>query len=229
MIMRKDIANWRKMTTPPTVQGGNSWERQINEIWASKTSKISQVCQMRFFESKKFGKMTHYIIKKIDEERIKREGVVAAIYSEEPTYADKTAILTRFQKAKNYAIEVFPTRNNLVDGANLYHMWEFKERVLPFSLEHIHKLPEDFEPMFNSNIEYAIRGEKSEHGRVGYLYLKKTDGKPLKWREKQAAKDEIIGDDFTAVEVISSSMKHLKYTCLICLPMDYHLDFGIHS
>lgn len=229
--MKKELI-WRKMTTPPMSQGGDSWERQIDEVWACRSSQVSQVCQMRFFESKTFGKMTHYIIKKVDEQRIQREGILAALNSEEPTYAEKVSILGKFQKGNNYAIEVFPARRRLVDGANLYHMWEFQEKTLPFSTKPILSIPkpEEFEENWDGSAEYAMcSGEKTEYGRVGYLYLKRTDGKPLKWREKQKMKDEIIGDDLIAVEVISSNMSHLKYTCLICLPMDYKLDFGIHS
>lgn len=221
--MRKQVNNyWKKMTVPSMSQGGDSWERQIDEVWAQRGDNISRVCQIRFFQSNTFGKMTHYIMKKVDE----RKGPLGFFNSEEPTYAEKIAILEQFKKGNNYAIEVFPKTSQLVDEANLYHMWEFRETPLPFSLEPVFNFPSIEER--EGNIEYAMHVEKTSYGRVGYLYLKNANGMPLKWKEKQKIKDEIIGEDLTAVEIISKEMPQ-ENTCLICLPMNYKLDFGIHS
>ena len=65
--------------------------------------------------------------------------------------------------------------------------------------------------------------------RIKYLYLWSADGKELTWKRKQLAKNEIYSDAVTAVEVISSKGAEKNYSCLVCLPLDFRLGFGLHQ
>ena len=140
-------------------------------------------------------------------------------------------VLSNISKWSGFALEVFPTAANLMDQANLYHIWQLKHSEgFPFDINVINSA-QDFDKelhILNKDVRYQLVAKKTSYGNVGYLFLKSNDGTELCWKEKQYLKDEIIGDDLTAVEIISEEFKNLGYTCLVCLPIDYELDFGIH-
>lgn len=40
---------------------------------------------------------------------------------------------------------------------------------------------------------------------------------------------DLVGVAVTAVEVISSKGAEKNYSCLVCLPLDFRLGFGLHQ
>lgn len=237
MRAKINITKWEQVPVPAMIQVGNDWSKQINECWKYVDKKIQTLCQIRNFSTHQFAEMKHIIIKLIDTAKLKSIGALAFLDSEEPSYHQKLWILSNVSKWSSLAVEVFPATTNMIDGANLYHIWQFKDsQNFPFDTTVINNTTEEIFAenfaekirMFNKDILYSLIPQKSSYGTVGYLFLKSSDGKELKWKEKQYLKNEIIGEDLTAVEVISEQFKKLGYTCLICLPIGYELDFGIH-
>lgn len=152
--------------------------------------------------------------------------------SVEPTYEEKVEIVHRLRDIKKKVfIEVFPNQRKLVDEANIYHVWEIEKSKFPFGIEEAFILPEDKEwqreRVNGVDIEYMVRTKKSKLGKVAYFYLRRVDGKPLSWKEKQLLKNELQHEELTAVEIISEQGIG-KPTCLIYLPIDTYLDFGLH-
>lgn len=229
--MKQTSGKWQRVPVPISATGGNSWERQINTIWKARVGKKGFLVQQRKFLSKNFSEMRHHIIKKFDNEKLRREGFMAMKNSEEPTYSEKLWVLTSIGKWRKIALEVYPTESNVIDGANLYHMWEMEnEESLPFSIEECFTEPESFEETVNvdGKIKYTSRTGFMGKERIKYLYLRSTDGKELTWKQKQIAKNEIYSDAVIAIEVISSKGAEKNYSCLVCLPLDFRLGFGLH-
>lgn len=230
--MKQTSGKWQRVPVPISATGGNSWERQINAIWKAQTGKKVFLVQQRNFLSKDFGEMRHHIVKKVDRKKLQQNGFMAMRKSEEPTYSEKLWALTSIGKWGRIALEVYPTESNVIDGANLYHMWEMEsEEVLPFNIRECFIEPEAFEETvnFDGEIKYTSRTGFMGKERIKYLYLWSADGKKLTWKRKQLAKNEIYSDAVTAVEVISSKGAEKNYSCLVCLPLDFRLGFGLHQ
>ena len=179
-----------------------------------------------------FGATTHLTVKKIDVLEAARNKAKALILSEEPTYSEKVKIVSKLiNRSDIIAMEVLPNEENLVDQANLYHIWVAEKSQFPFSIIDTTTLPEgkewESEIVDGLDIEFMVRTKRYEKGKAAYLYVRRKDGKELCWREKQKLKNELQYEGINAVEIIS---KHGidKPTCLLCLPLDFTLNFGLH-
>jgi len=206
------------------------WEEKFfDEVWKHESKTDSKLCAVDYLPTCSFGQMRHMTIKKVDKIKVEEQGLRAWILSDEPNYAEKLDALSNVGRWKKFGLEVFPTEEKLVDQANLYHVWEVENsNVLPFELNPIFDVPEEFEEVSGKDydVQYALRVYNTRYGKIAYMYLKSKDGKELRWKQKQHIKNEIVGDE-TALEVIFDKAKNLPYTCLVCLPMGYKLDFGL--
>lgn len=231
MAQYKNYPRWQRQPVPMINRNGPTWDRQIDEIWIASNSTEKTAVQIRNFSTPKFGEMRHLFIKVLNLKKYALQGAFAIRNSEDPTYEQKAWVLSTLGRWKKLALEVFPKTSELVDGANLYHIWELEnEEKLPFDLNPIAQLPDTLSDELISKayaVNYELKGRRTTNGNVGYLYLRSKDGKELKWRQKYDIKNEIIGEDLIAVEVISEKFRSLNYTCLLCLPIDYTLDFGL--
>jgi len=199
-----------------------------DESWRKEEQNQSFAALITYLETEKFGEMRQITLKKVDKLKVQKYGFDAWYYSEEPNYLEKLDALKNLGQWKQIGLEVFPTIENLVDAVNLYHVWELQSKnAFPFEIYPIMELPEldQLANIKEISAEYAIKTYRTQYGPVAYLYLKAE--KELIWRQKQALKNEIIGEDLTAVEMICEEAKDLKYSCLICLPMNYELDFTV--
>jgi len=202
----------------------------FDEFWEMETEIKHTECSITRFKSNKFGEMLHLMLEITDLEKRKQNFLKALKDGEEPNFLEKLDALKNVGKWKQIGLEVFPTTEKLVDRANLYHVWELQSKeIFPFELEPIYILPESFEIIEVNGIliQYALKVNKTQYGPIAYLYLKKIDGTELIWRQKQFIKNELFGENLTAVEVISEESKQLTYSCLICLPIGYKLDFTL--
>lgn len=229
----KSKSYWQKMPVPAQLTGGDYWSVNISEIWRCDIPDImSMVVQIRYIPISKFGEMRHLIIKKVDQRKLKLNRMSALLNSEEPSYKEKHDVLKRLGKWKSIALEVYPSESNLIDSANLYHLWEFEnERVLPFSINEIFEKPE-FENSIcfkNTNIRYSEKSGYIGSSPIRYLYLKSEEGKNLTWYQKWRAKNEIYSSNVLAVEIISNKTIKNDYSCLICLPYNFKLGFGLRD
>lgn len=230
---------WQHMPIPAEQRNGTTWSHQISEAWKCTTKEFVVTCLVRNFSSPMFGNMRHLVTKFANRNLLHRNSFMALKFSDDPTYNEKVYILQAKGAWKKIAVEVFPTVANTVDAANLYHLWEFEdEQRLPFDISHIRNIPEHLKDLADSDmpvegIEFALHSVCSEklspNSYFGYLYLRSKDGHELKWKEKQIIKNQLAGKNITAVEVISDDLRNLGYTCLVCLPLGFELDFGIHN
>lgn len=143
-------------------------------------------------------------------------------YMHEPTYNEKLEILHNIGLWKEVALEVFPPKSEVVDVEEVYHIWEFQ---YPYSFA-LNIMPA--KELKELSGEYAnVKYEIYIIDGVEYLFMQSLDGYELRWSEKQKMKDELIGEERTAVEIIWSEIDGASYTCLICLKENDYLDFGL--
>lgn len=147
----------------------------------------------------------------------------------EPIYREKLAILRQIGYWKNCAVEVMPRKCEIVDKVDAYHMYEFPSTTqFEFNYHPIFQAPQKYDTMQMDDglFEYFLRGED---GGLQYLYLRKKNGKELRWWDKQNLKDEIVGAHRCAVEMIIGGMESREYTALIVLPAGRTMDFMLTS
>ncbi len=227
----KNQAYWQRIPVPTECQNGNSWERQIDQVWRLENQNSVKLYQIRFFSTKKFHNMTHICMKKVDIKKFSENPIEAAFNSEDPTYAERLEALKVCGRWKKTAVEVFPAQRNMIDGGNLYHIWEVQdEKCFPFDISMIYVLEkgnEESVTIDGMEVIYSKKVVKTPYGPECYLYL--YSEKELKWNQKQRLKNVIIDEEITAVEVITDGSRNINYSCLICLPIMFKLDFGIHK
>lgn len=230
--MKSNRKYWQRVAVPSMAQGGNFWSANISEAWKFlNPGKLAMSIMIDYLPETKFGKIRHMTIKKVDLQAIAKFGISKILNSEEPTYGEKLSVLNHCGKWKKIALEIFPVKQKLVDSANLYHIWELEDKsYFPFSINEIFEEPDSFKEQIclkGCNIEYASKISKCSTSSISYLYLRRVDGEKLTWYQKQLAKDDIYSDDITAVEIIVNSSIRRNYSCLICLPYDFNLGFGL--
>ena len=143
----------------------------------------------------------------------------------EPTYREKLMFLQEVGIWKIVAVEVMPRRLDIVDRADVYHLFEIQNPVqFVYDYRPIFQEPSSYQPIDDNKYEYFLSGQT---GSVEYLYLRKKNGKKLRWWEKQNLKDKIIGAHRCAVEVIIRGMESKDYTALICLPAGRDMGFTL--
>ena len=171
-----------------------------------------------------FGDIFHIALHKTDMIKSVLEGIYnPSDNSDEPTYEEKVKIISKLRDIKNKVfIEVFPDQRKLVDAVDVYHIWEIDKDKFPFETEDAFILPEDKEwereCVNGVDIEYMVKTKKSKLGKIAYFYLRRVDGEPLSWKEKQFLKNELQHEELTAIEIISEKGIR-KPTCLIYLPI----------
>lgn len=214
--------------------------RNIKECWYWKTRKHFLMILVREPTKKSiFGNITHISIKQknrlmlSDKEKLTFMDLLWEDSDEEPSYSQKVEIVRKLINRKDaIAMEVFPNQANLVDQANLYHIWVADKAKFPFiDLEVTEELPKGKEWESTSiqglDIEYMVRTTGRDIDKVAYFYIRRQDGKELVWREKQMLKNELQYEGMTAIEIISECGIG-KPTCLVYLPLNKSLDFGLH-
>ena len=148
----------------------------------------------------------------------------------EPTMHEKLSIMKRFKKFdSDFAIEVFPEQDLLVDEANMYHIWLLEKGAdfFPFCVKEAMNRPDDYSWQSNKLYDGLISTKvvKSSLGPVCFLYL--HTHKYIPWVRKQLIKDKLFGDYINAVEIISPIMAEKDYECLVLFPCKYTLPFGL--
>lgn len=235
-MISKDFSQkseWSRIPNVDIVRRFNG-EAYVQDGWEwNKSHYLITIYSINVNRYSRFGKITHLTMHKLDFCRAFYKGQYeAAINSLEPNYEEKVEIAEKLMDMENtVAIEVFPNQRNLVDEANVYHIWGIDKTKFPFDIEKAFTLPEDKEwekeNVEGINIEYMVRTTKTKLGKVAYFYLRRVDGKSLSWKEKQLLKNELQHESLTAIEIISEQGID-KTTCLIYLPIGTFLDFGLH-
>lgn len=218
-----NLSKWEKIKIPEQFRG-DSWETQMDEIWRFK-GKMNFVVQKREF-SCKLGTMNHIIIKKISEENFEKEKFFDSV---EPDYEEKIWIRQVVREINRDMLEVFPRESSLVDNANLYHLWFLpKDYQFPFSIEYPTERNYE-ETGYFYDIMFGVKEIQTEYGKVVVLSIKSRDGKRIPWKSKQEIKDDLIGKEETAIEIIPKGVKSMKDNeCyIIGMPHRFKLPFGL--
>lgn len=124
---------WIKSITPAALHNNfglytGQWVKEMDRCWIRKED---GVCVCSRLIRTDWGKVEHVTITK---------GVAGD--SKDITWADKQQIKDELFGKKRVAIEVFPAESDLVDTADVYHLWVFdKHFQLPFGIH-----PKQYQP-----------------------------------------------------------------------------------
>lgn len=212
---------WIKYPVPRELQNGHGWDQQISEIWVYRGT-VNFAVQVRELICG-IGTMKHVIIKKVNADAILSGKLLESL---EPTYQDKIRIRQVLKCQNRDMIEVMPARGKLVDMANLYHAW-----ILPEDYESQFKFSPSMEfHKYDENYEIAIKEPEDTKNVLQVISIKKKNGQPLSWKEKQKIKDTLWGREKIAVEIIPKKVTYISNVCeLVCLPEECKLPFGIYD
>lgn len=117
-LMREEgrTSQWIKKQSPKELNQGDGWFGDMDRVWIN-----DKYCVMARTIDTAWGKVDHACIRNVG--------------STDIPWKEKQKIKNELW-GKNYtAIEVFPTESELVDVANMYHLWIFKDYTLPFSIK----------------------------------------------------------------------------------------------
>lgn len=113
--LKGDWGEWRKTPLPRGIPGGHGWCREIREAWANNLYAVL----IRPFADANGDEVIHLAIRTISQL--------------EPPWRDMQRIKNEICGAESTAVSVMPPASELVDEADMYHMWVLSSR-LPFSL-----------------------------------------------------------------------------------------------
>lgn len=226
-LKKKLKPKWEKMKEDETGFPESFWkgEKKVG-VWRYLGIPISYLLFLTSNNSS-WGEVLHLTIKKLDQLKAHMD-VRYYFDSEEPTFAEKIQARQVIRQTNRIGLEVFPKESNLIDGANLYHVWLLPEEFeFPFSIV----LPEEI-PLTESTsgISYGKKEVSTQWGSVTYYLLEDSAKKELKWKQKQTFKNDVCGKESLAIEIIPAKASCSPYqnkSCLICLPEQMNLPFGL--
>lgn len=115
--MSANSSKWVGKPSPKSLHHGTGWFRELNKVWTDG----KYVVMSRTLETE-WGEVTHVCIRNTG--------------STDIPWAEKQRIKNELFGADRVAIEVFPTEAELVDEANMYHVWIMpKGFIIPFTLK----------------------------------------------------------------------------------------------
>lgn len=120
-MKRRKILGWIEKPSPKHLKldtNDNGWFGQLDRVYVDNSQKYSVMC--REIETPEMGKVTHAVIKCVSDDDI--------------PWREKQRIKNEIFGKDACAIEVFPKEEELVDEANLYHIWVLHDYTLPFGL-----------------------------------------------------------------------------------------------
>lgn len=204
----------------------------IDGMWTAKDSEYIRTIQLMSEANTCFGRVTHIVITKMTDIQYLMKITRGATAGYEPTYIEKVQTIQKSIRRKNtVAMEIFPRQSDVVDELDMYHIWVAKKAKFPFGILETTEIPEnkewESEKVDGLDIEYIVKTTKTKFGKVAYFYIRRKDGKELRWVEKQQIKNKLQSEEMTAIEIISAKGIG-KPTCLMYLPLGYSLDFGLH-
>jgi len=113
--LRGDWGEWRKTPLPTGIPNGHGWCREVREAWANNLYAVL----IRPFADTNGEEVIHLAIRTISQL--------------EPPWRDMQRIKSEICGEESTAVSVMPPASELVDDADMYHVWVLSSR-LPFSL-----------------------------------------------------------------------------------------------
>lgn len=113
--LRGDWGLWRVTSLPDGIPGGNGWCKQVREARANNL----YVVLIRPFTDEQGNEVIHLAIRTAS--------------NLEPPWRDMQRVKNEICGVEATAVQVMPPASELVDEADMYHMWVLADR-LPFTL-----------------------------------------------------------------------------------------------
>lgn len=109
--------NWIERPSPKSMRVGTGWFANMNHAYKCEGK---YACMTREINTK-WGKVIHCAVRNVDGTDI--------------SWAEKQWIKDTLFGEDRLAIEVFPTKDRLVDAVSMYHLWVFEKGFeLPFGI-----------------------------------------------------------------------------------------------
>lgn len=119
MVGKSKVLGWIEHPSPKKLKQGNGWFGELSRILRDKNNQF--VVMIREVETD-WGVMAHAVIKSASDDDI--------------PWRDKQRIKNEIFGDECIAVEVFPKKSELVDHANLYHIWILPDGMeLPFGID----------------------------------------------------------------------------------------------
>lgn len=109
------ILGWTKHPSPKDLKKGSGWFRELDRVYRRNDNQF--VCMMRDLHTD-WGNVTHVTITAF----------------QPPSWAEKQQIKNELFGKESVAIEVFPKESELVDQADMYHLWVLHREQIPFGI-----------------------------------------------------------------------------------------------
>lgn len=110
---------WIGKPSPKSLKQGSGWFGEINKVWVDDAQ---DYCVMARELETEWGTVTHVCMRNS--------------YGVDMTWVEKQEIKNELFGEELTAVEVFPAESELVDEANMYHLWVLpKGFKLPFTLK----------------------------------------------------------------------------------------------
>ncbi|MDW9699067.1 hypothetical protein GOC88_16570 [Sinorhizobium medicae] len=113
--LKGDWGDWRKTPLPTGIPGGSGWCKEVREAWANNI----YVVLIRPFVDENGEEIIHLAIRTAS--------------NLEPPWRDMQRIKNEICGAEATAVQVMPPQSELIDEADMYHMWVLSS-PLTFSL-----------------------------------------------------------------------------------------------
>lgn len=113
--LKGDWGLWRYTNLPEGIPGGNGWCKQVHQVCANNLYAVL----IRRFTDEQGNAVTHLAIRTASQL--------------EPPWRDLQRIKNEICGEEATAIQVMPPESELIDEADMYHMWVLSDR-LPFTL-----------------------------------------------------------------------------------------------
>lgn len=110
------IVGWTKHPSPKELKRGDGWFGELDRVYRRNDNSV--VCMMRDLQTE-WGKVTH----------------VTITAQQQPNWSEKQMFKNELFGKESVAIEVFPKESELVDKAEMYHLWVLHETQLPFGID----------------------------------------------------------------------------------------------
>jgi len=110
------IVGWTKHPSPKELKRGEGWFGELDRVYRRNDNQV--VCMMRDLQTE-WGKVTH----------------VTITAHEQPDWSEKQSIKNDLFGKESVSIEVFPKESELIDQADMYHLWVLHEKKLPFGID----------------------------------------------------------------------------------------------
>lgn len=124
MAKRRKIIGWREVPSPKQLKEGTGWFGELDHVYIDKDE---EYCVMTRDIDTEIGKVTHMCIM--------NKGTRETGYAgTDISWSEKQRIKNEIFGKEAVAIEVFPKESELVDQANMYHLWVLHNFNLPFGI-----------------------------------------------------------------------------------------------